>query len=176
MPPNLRAHFESLSPEDRIRKLFTAIEPDNESFTSKFMLSQVSLRSVTPTGPGLANVVFAFPVEKYYCNNSNTMHGGFQATAFDNLTSLAIMCNATPGSTWLDAGVSRVLTVNYLRPAMEGEVLLCECEVVQVGKRMAMTRGVLRREKDGKVVSTCEHNKSAVEGGKPGWMSEGSKL
>lgn len=164
----MRDRLGSLSGEERIKILMTGIEP-GDRFTTKFMLEHVKFRSMTMTSANTANVVFAFPVDTYYCNNSGSMHGGFQSTAFDSLTSLAIMAAAPKGSAWLDGGVSRVLTVNYIRPATEGEMLLCECEVTHVGKRMAMTRGILRRERDGAIVSTCEHNKSVVEGGKPGF-------
>lgn len=69
---------------------------------------------------------------------------------------------------WLNGGVSRTLNVSYLRPAPEGEDLLLECEVVHMGKTLALLRAVLKRESDGAVISTCEHNKAAVPT-KPGW-------
>lgn len=78
----------------------------------------------------------------------------------------------------------------YLRPAREGDVLTLECEVscgfvilglvldgligglltrdfsnvqtVNVGKRLALLKGVLRRE-DGALVSTCEHQMYNVD-------------
>lgn len=167
---SIRARLGEMTGEQRIHALIHEIEPEPEKrFTSRFMLEQVHFRSMTMTSANTANVVFAFPVEDYYCNNSGGMHGGFQSTAFDMLTSLAIMASVPKGSPWLDGGTSRVLTVNYLRPASLGEMLLCECEVTHVGKRMAMTRGLLKRERDGAIVSTCEHNKATVEGGKPGF-------
>jgi len=82
-------------------------------------------------------------------------------------TSIAMQAVAPPGS-WVNGGVSRVLSVSYLRPAPQGEDLLLECEVTHVGKTLALLRGTLKRERDGAVVSTCEHNKAAVAA-KPGW-------
>lgn len=167
---SMRARLGSMTAEQRIQTLLHDIgDSPGKRFYSNFMLSQVQFRSFTQHSPNTALVTFAFPVDEYYSNNSGAMHGGFQSTAFDNLTSLAIIAAVPAGSAWLDGGVSRVLTVNYLRPASLGEWLVCECEVTHVGKRMAMTRGVLKRERDGAVVSTCEHNKSVVEGGKPGF-------
>ena len=64
--------------------------------------------------------------------------------------------------------MSRVLTVTYLRPAPEGEELLLECDVVHMGKKLSMLKGTLKRERDGAIVSTCDHNKAAVPT-KPGW-------
>ena len=69
---------------------------------------------------------------------------------------------------WINGGVSRVLTVNYLRPAPEGTELELETEVVAAGQSLAMLRGVLRRASDGAPISTCEHNKAAVAS-KPNW-------
>lgn len=38
-------------------------------------------------------------------------------------------------------------------------MLTCTCAVqtVDVGKRLGLLKGVLKRERDGAVVSTCEH-------------------
>lgn len=38
-----------------------------------------------------------------------------------------------------------------------------ECETVHVGKRIALLRGVLKRERDGVNLVTCEHNKYNVD-------------
>lgn len=71
-------------------------------------------------------------------------------------------------STWLNGGVSRSISTTYLRPAPEGTKLLMECEIVQMGRTTAMLRGILKRESDGAVISTCEHDKAAIAN-KPGW-------
>ncbi len=86
---------------------------------------------------------------------------------FDICTSLTLQAVSTPGR-FLNGGVSRVLTVNYLRPAPEGTELELETEVISAGKNLAMLRGVLRRASDGAAISTCEHNKVAVPT-KPQW-------
>ena len=56
------------------------------------------------------------------------MHGGAQASLFDITTSLALIPISRPGF-WMLGGVSRVLTVTYLRPLPTGEKVLLECEV-----------------------------------------------
>lgn len=56
-------------------------------------------------------------------------------------------------------GTTRSLNCTYIRPAPQGEMLLMECEIVHAGKRLCALKAVLKTEKDGKVVSTCEHNK-----------------
>ncbi|KAF2765738.1 hypothetical protein EJ03DRAFT_247466, partial [Teratosphaeria nubilosa] len=113
---------------------------------------------------------FAFKADKFYCNGSGNLHGGAQAMMFDMCTSLAAQSIAAQPDTgisrsldsWINAGVSRTLTVHYLRPAAEGLDLLMECEVVQIGRTMALLRGVLKRADDGTLLSTCEHTKAAV--------------
>lgn len=73
------------------------------------------------------------------------------------------------GRVWLNAGVSRNLSVTYLRPAPEGTRCLVTCEVLHVGRKMASVRGTLRKEgEDGEssVLCICMHDK----------VSYGSKL
>ena len=86
---------------------------------------------------------------------------------YDICTSLTLQAVSTPGR-FLNGGVSRVLTVNYLRPAPEGTELELETEVISAGKNLAMLRGVLRRASDGAAISTCEHTKAAIAV-KPQW-------
>jgi acyl-coenzyme A thioesterase PaaI-like protein len=86
---------------------------------------------------------------------------------YDFCTSITLQAVSKPG-TFINGGVSRVLSVSYLRPAAEGTLLELETEVVSAGKNLAMLRGVLRRASDGAAISTCEHNKVAVAA-KPYW-------
>lgn len=60
---------------------------------------------------------------------------------------------------WQTLGVSRGLSVTYLRPPVEGEACLIEAEVIQIGRRLAVVRGVMKREADGVLLATCEHQK-----------------
>nr|POE85487.1 isoform 2 of acyl-coenzyme a thioesterase 13 [Quercus suber] len=160
-------NLEKLSPTERINAYLSIRNPDDQRFTSNFLENQCKLRSVEVPSPKTAKAVFAFKVDRSLCNASGNLHGGAQATIFDVCTSLAAQAIGRTGF-WLNAGVSRVLTVNYLRPAPEGEDLLLECEVVQLGKTLALLKGTLRREHDGAIVSTCDHNKAAVAS-KVGW-------
>jgi len=86
---------------------------------------------------------------------------------YDVCTSLVLSSIGRP-DWWMNGGVSRVLTVNYLRPAPEGAEVEMECEVVAAGKSLSMLRAVLRRVDTGAAISTCEHNKAAVAS-KPNW-------
>ena len=170
----MRARMDDLSPEERIHAFFELDEPSDQRFTSSFISKEVTLQSLEfPAKPYIAKATFTFRVPRYYCNASGNLHGGAQSFAYDMLTSMAMQATAgKPGGVpaiWLDGGVSRVLTVNYLLPAPEGTDLIVECEVTNAGKSLAMTRGILKRADTGAIISTCEHNKAAVKGGKPGW-------
>ena len=159
--------FEQFTPEERIRAVLSIQAPDDQRFTSAFMEQQCKFRDIKLTGPNRSLVTFSFRVERWYCNGSGNLHGGAQATIFDIATSIAMQAIGKQDF-WINGGVSRVLTVTYLRPAPEGEELLLECDVVHMGKQLAMLKGTLRRERDGAVISTCDHNKAAVPT-KPGW-------
>lgn len=167
--------IEQLSPAERINAYLSIRNPDDQRFTSRFLEQQCTLRSIELPTPKTAKAVFAFTVDRSLCNASLNLHGGAQATIFDVCTSLAAQAIGKEGF-WLNAGVSRVLTVNYLRPAPEGEALLLECEVVHLGKTLALLKGSLVRESDGAIISTCDHNKAAVAS-KVGWdKSASSKM
>lgn len=109
-----------------------------------------------------AQATFAFNVPATYTNqpegsSSLTTHGGAIATFFDMTTSLAIIACNMEG--WESLGVSRGLSVTYLRPPVEGQACLIEAEVIQIGRRLAVVRGVMKREADGVLLATCEHQK-----------------
>lgn len=84
------------------------------------------------------------------------------ATIFDTTTSMAVAPVARKGF-WDIGHVTRTLNCSYLRPAPEGIELLIECEVVHLGKRIGMLKGVMRRKDDGAVCYTCEHQKALAE-------------
>jgi acyl-coenzyme A thioesterase PaaI-like protein len=87
-----------------------------------------------------------------------TLHGGCTATLFDVCTTLPLALIMRPG-VWEMLGVSRTLSISYLSPANVGDGVLIECEILQVGKRLATIRGVMKKVKDGAIVATCEHGK-----------------
>ena len=159
--------LDKLSAEERIRTILTFGEPDFKRVTSQFIEQSCKLRSFTQLSETTAKATYTFKVERFYCNGSGNLHGGAQSMIYDLCTSLTLQAIGKPGF-WINGGVSRVLTVNYLRPAPEGTEVELETEVVAAGKSLAMLRGVIRRASDGAPVSTCEHNKAAVAS-KPNW-------
>lgn len=124
-----------------------------------------------------AQATFSFKVPSTYTNQPEgssrlTTHGGAIALFFDMLTSLAIIASNFEG--WESTGVSRGLSVTYLRPPVEGEACLVETEVIQIGRRLAMVRGVMKREADGALLATCEHQKYMADA--PHYMQEKGRL
>ena len=104
------------------------------------------------------------------CNMSGSLHGGAVALIFDICTSVTIAIAAKEGF-WDLGHVSRTLNCTYLRPAAEGQKVLVESEVVHLGRRMGVVRGVIRGaegegEGEGKVYYTCEHGKACLDGGR----------
>ncbi|KAI0592776.1 HotDog domain-containing protein [Biscogniauxia sp. FL1348] len=131
-------------------------------------------------------VTFRFTPQPQHSNAINSVHGGCTATLFDGkwetqslwyhataansshfcsteCTTMALLLISRPGF-WRYFGVSRTLNVTYLRPVPIGEPVDVECEIVQVGKRLAVVRAVARAaagpgEKKGPVLAICEHGK-----------------
>lgn len=88
----------------------------------------MKLTNAEVTGPKTARLTFEFTVPKFYTNTMDNLHGGAQATIYDIATTLALIPIAEPGF-WFLGGVSRILSVTYLRPAPVGEKLIVETEV-----------------------------------------------
>jgi len=97
-----------------------------------------------------------------HCNRLGNLHGGCTATIFDFCTTTALAPIVRPGY-WQYAGVSRGLSVTYVRPVPEGEKVLVESEVVSAGKRMCVLKGVMKRESNGEVLAICEHGKVSID-------------
>ncbi|KXT07134.1 hypothetical protein AC578_2377 [Pseudocercospora eumusae] len=110
----------------------------------------------------LSKATFRFPVQPEFLNPMGTLHAGATTAFFECATTWALYPIAKPGF-WKSLGICRTINFTFMRPAMPGEILLMECETVHVGKRIAMLRAVMKREKDGAALVTCEHNKYNVD-------------
>ncbi|KJY01927.1 thioesterase family protein [Zymoseptoria brevis] len=110
----------------------------------------------------MSRATFRFPVQPEFLNPMGTLHAGATSAFFECATTWALFPIAKPGF-WKSLGICRTISFTYLRPAVQGEVLLMECETVHVGKRIAMVRAVMKRVKDGAALVTCEHNKYNVD-------------
>ncbi|KAJ4300498.1 hypothetical protein N0V88_003173 [Collariella sp. IMI 366227] len=125
---------------------------------SQRLFPHLTVHAVSSPDAAHPSVTFRFAVQRQHCNGLGNLHGGCTSTLFDFCTSTPLALLARPGF-WSYLGVSRTLNTTFLRPAPVGSSVLVECEVVQIGQRLASLRGTMRRESDGVVLATCEHGK-----------------
>ncbi|KAK4506649.1 hypothetical protein PRZ48_000381 [Zasmidium cellare] len=137
-------------------------------------MRNMTVRSATVQSPTTtAKAVFHFKVPPNYSNQQKgkqpqTTHGGAFGLFFDLPTSLSVFACNFAG--WESTGMTRRLDVTFLRPPVEGDDVLIESEIIQIGKRLAVIRGVMKREKDGVTLATCQHDK--YMGDNPHWVLE----
>ena len=145
-----------------VRGYYTASPRDN--FDNALCRATVFTSASIETATTPARATFHLTIPEPYGNNptGRTVHGGAIAMFFDNITSLLMFAVKK----WWDggSGVSRTLRVTYFRPALRGEAVVIEAEVVGYGKRNATIRGIMRRVKDGAVLATCQHDKARADG------------
>lgn len=101
-------------------------------------MSSINIVSVLfPQSPSttLATTIFELIVNPPLCNPMGNMHGGAVATLADMATTMATAPLAQKGF-WEFGGVSRTLSVTYLKPVKLGGVVRVECEVRSIGKRL----------------------------------------
>lgn len=104
---------------------------------------------------------FAMKNGPEFSNRMGNMHGGAVAMIYDMCTT---MCAAPLAKEdfWVFGGVSRTLSITFLRPVRPGMDLLIECEVLQQGQRLATIKGVMKDRASGKTLSVAEHNKASI--------------
>jgi uncharacterized protein (TIGR00369 family) len=125
------------------------------------LLPQLDVVSANAEGPS-PSVTFSFTCLDEHCNRLGNLHGGAAATLFDLCTTIPLVHVSKPGF-WQFLGVTRNLNVSYFRPVPSGEEVLIECEILQIGKRLATLKGVMRRKRDGQIVSVAEHLKANID-------------
>ncbi|TVY53227.1 Acyl-coenzyme A thioesterase 13 [Lachnellula cervina] len=145
---------EGFTSEERVRLML-----QGSGWGASLFQTDIQIVSAS-TNPG--RVVFRFKIQPEHCNRLGNLHGGCTATIFDICTTCALAPIAKEGF-WAYAGVTRTLSVTYLRPIPEGETVLIEAEVVHAGKRLCALSGVMKRESDGAVLTTCEHGKASID-------------
>lgn len=146
----------SLPLEERIRALLLYLVDDPQSMDFDTIGSGgVELLSANQDAK---SVHYMFTAVPKLCNTGGFLHGGAASTLLDTLTTTALLTIAKPGY-WDMLGVSRTLTVTFLRPLPLGTKVFVDCEVVAVGRSMANLKGTMRTG-DGKVCITCIHDKA----------------
>ncbi len=109
-----------------------------------------------------ATAVFEMKAAPLFANRMGNMHGGAVAMVFDMCTTMTAAPLARKDFWWF-GGVSRTLTITYLRPVRKNTELLIECEILQQGKRLSTIRGNMRDKKTGALLSVAEHNKVSID-------------
>lgn len=125
------------------------------------LIPHLSLVSTDSSSPH-PSITFSFVVQPDHCNRLQNLHGGCCATLFDFCTTLPLALVNRPGF-WQFMGVSRTLTVTYLRPVPSGAEVTLHCEIVHLGKKLASLKGTMRRKEDGAIMATCEHGKVNID-------------
>ncbi|GAM82824.1 hypothetical protein ANO11243_008100 [Dothideomycetidae sp. 11243] len=150
---------EGMTPKERVEAMLHLDTSKEIRFvTPLYRDGNLKLLEASSDGPTHARTLWEFSNPHYWANQLNIMHGGAHATIYDCLTSASLAVIARPGF-YMYMGVSRTLSVSYLRGAKSDEPVLIECEVVHAGQRLALSRATMRRKSDGEVLSVCEHNK-----------------
>ncbi|KAF2159417.1 hypothetical protein M409DRAFT_30167 [Zasmidium cellare ATCC 36951] len=158
-------------PKERIQAYIDTYRNDEEyeGFESTLMKSlhiisaSVSLPNPNPpqASSTLATTTFALPVVPALCNPMGNMHGGAVATLADMATTMATAPLSQRGF-WEFGGVSRTLSVTYLKPVKVGGVVEVVCEVRSIGRRLSVTQCVVREKETGEMLALAEHGKSAL--------------
>ncbi|PYI08178.1 thioesterase family protein [Aspergillus sclerotiicarbonarius CBS 121057] len=121
--------------------------------------SNLRLESATSGPP--ARVSYLLTVIPRQCNYLGNLHGGCGATIVDILSSTLLLALSKPGHYSL-GGVSRNLKLTYLRPVPVGTEIRVMCEMVHMGKRMALLRAEIQRM-DGGICVVAEHEKANTD-------------
>lgn len=85
----------------------------------------VEVVSAEKLSESTGRLVVRFPVQHEYLNPGGSLQGGFQTAMYDVISSWVFIFHKA----WPGTGISRTLTTAYIRPALEGEMLLMDCEV-----------------------------------------------
>ncbi|KAJ5881669.1 uncharacterized protein N7529_000341 [Penicillium soppii] len=121
-----------------------------------------NLRFESATRGPPATVSFLFKITPAMSNYMGNLHGGCAATLIDVLSTTILLGLSEPGRFAL-GGVSRNLKVTYLRPVPTDTEVRLVCEVVHVGKRLALLRAEIQRAESGDVCVVGEHEKANTD-------------
>ncbi|KAF2722440.1 hypothetical protein K431DRAFT_283866 [Polychaeton citri CBS 116435] len=152
-----------LTPKQRLEEVLKRAQDSDDFFMLKWLRSGITIKNAEALSPTHCKATFVFKVDNFYGNRSGNLHGGAASAMYDILTTMVLAAMTENGDIWINGGVSRSLDVTYIRPAPEGEVLECSCEIVSAAKRLALMKAEMRRQSDGAVVSTCKHDKASVQ-------------
>ncbi|KAJ5133341.1 Thioesterase superfamily [Penicillium atrosanguineum] len=121
-----------------------------------------NLRFESATRGPPAKVSFLINITPALSNYMGNLHGGCAATLIDVLSTTILLGVSEPGKFSL-GGVSRNLKVTYLRPVPTGTEARIVCELIHVGKRLALLRAEIQKAESGDVCVVGEHEKANTD-------------
>jgi acyl-coenzyme A thioesterase 13 len=157
----------ALSVKDRINALLrycagVDIDSGDSDGSIGFDITRLAEVELLSTNQNKLSVRYSFRVTARLCNRGRNLHGGAASTLFDTLTSLVLLTLGDMPQ-WDTLGVSRNLSVTFLRPIPIGTKVFLDCDVIAAGKRLANLSGTMKDD-DGKIYATCTHDKVGVGG------------
>ena len=102
------------------------------------------LEIISATGLPKVTAVFEMTMTPMYQSRMGNAQGAAISLVHDMCTTIS-MAPYAKKDFWHFGGVSRVLSVTFLRPTKTGTRVVVECEVLQVGQRFGMCLLLLRK-------------------------------
>ncbi|KAL1982886.1 hypothetical protein VTN96DRAFT_814 [Rasamsonia emersonii] len=125
-------------------------------------ISRANLRFEYATRGPPARVSYRLFVTPNMTNRLGNLHGGCAATLIDNLSTTILIGVSRPGI-FQYGGVSRNLNVTYLRPVPLDTEIRVICEVVHVGRRLALLKAEIRRVDNDELCVIADHQKANTD-------------
>ncbi|BDA41735.1 probable acyl-coenzyme A thioesterase 13 [Coccomyxa sp. Obi] len=113
----------------------------------------VALHTIRDIKATDGRVTCVLPVEARVQNRYNTLHGGCIATLVDVVGSAALVTQSER------SGVSLHMSVEYLRPALSGDDVFIDAQVVKVGGLIATINVDLTSMNTGALIAQGKHIK-----------------
>ncbi|KAH6668278.1 HotDog domain-containing protein [Halenospora varia] len=159
--------LDKTDPKERIQAFIDGYHnPEYQGFDGPLMraLSVVSAygaQSSSQSRQHIASATFTLDVTPQFLNPRGAMHGGAVALLVDMCTTLAAAPIAREDF-WHFGGVSRTMSITYLKPIEGGTRIVIESEVRGIGKRLLTITCAIKDEK-GTVLALGEHGKAALD-------------
>uniref|UniRef100_A0AC35U009 4HBT domain-containing protein n=1 Tax=Rhabditophanes sp. KR3021 TaxID=114890 RepID=A0AC35U009_9BILA len=109
-------------------------------------------KNLVPIRANKTSVLYELTIERENVNGKETLHGGQTAALVDIVTASTVCCTVRDIPM-----VSVEISISYLLPALIGEVITIEGNVLKLGRNMAFTEAEFRRKRDGALIAKGKH-------------------
>ncbi|KAL1969943.1 hypothetical protein VTN77DRAFT_7453 [Rasamsonia byssochlamydoides] len=148
--------------ETRVYESFSYLGSGEKQESWDIDLARANVRFEFATKGPPARVSYRLFVTPNMTNRMGSLHGGCAATLVDNLSTTILIGVSKPGL-FQYGGVSRNLNVTYLRPVPLGKEIRVICEVVHVGRRLALLKAEIRRVDNDELCVVADHQKANTD-------------